>query len=78
MVELEIGLVGLGIAIIGSGIAIAGSGIGQGISASAAVGATAEKPETFGKNMVFAVLPETQAIYGLLIAILMMVGMGVI
>jgi len=75
MVEFGIGL---GIALIGCGIAILGSAIGQGMSASAAVGATAEKPETFGKNVVFAVLPETQAIYALLIAILVLVGMGLI
>jgi len=75
MVEFGIGL---GIAIIGCGIAIVGSALAQGMAASAAVGATAEKPETFGKNVVFAVLPETQAIYALLIAILMMVGMGLI
>lgn len=70
--------IGLGIAIIGVGIAIAGSAMGQGMAASAAVVATAGKPETFGKNMVFAVLPETQAIYALLMAILMMVGVGLI
>ncbi len=74
---VEVGI-GMGIAIVGCGIAILGSAIGQGMSASAAVGATAEKPETFGKNVVFAVLPETQAIYGLLLGILIMVGMGLI
>jgi len=75
MVEFGIGL---GIAIIGCSIAIVGSALAQGMAASAAVGATAENPEAFGKNVVFAVLPETQAIYALLIAILMMVGMGLI
>jgi len=30
----------------------------------------------FGKSMVFAVLPETQAIYGFLIAILILIGAG--
>jgi len=50
------------------------SAIGQGIAASAGLGAVAEDNSIFGKAMVFSVLPETQAIYGLLIAILLLVG----
>jgi len=72
---------GVGLAAIGAGIAVGFvgvSGIGQGIAASAGVGATSEKKEMFGKGMVFSVLPETQAIYGLLIAILLMVGTGLL
>jgi V/A-type H+-transporting ATPase subunit K len=71
----------VGLAGIGAGIAIGVSGlsaIGQGIAAAAGTGATSEKPEMFGKGMVFSVLPETQAIYGLLIAILLMVGTGLL
>lgn len=60
---------GAGIAI---GVAALGSGIGQGISSAAAAGATAENPSLLGKMMVFAALPETQAIYGFVIAILLM------
>ncbi|MFQ5888188.1 MAG: V-type ATP synthase subunit K, partial [Candidatus Hydrothermarchaeales archaeon] len=41
-------------------------------------GATSEKPVMFGRGMVFSVLPETQAIYGLLIAILLMVSTGLL
>jgi V/A-type H+-transporting ATPase subunit K len=73
--------VGQGLAIMSAGLAIAiaaVSAIGQGIAAAGAVGATAEKPEIFGRGLVFAVLPETQAIYALLIAILILVGTGVI
>ncbi len=71
---------GQGIAAIGAGLAIglAGfSGIGQGISSSAGVGAVAEDDEMFGKSIVFSVLPETQAIYGFLAAILLVVFTGV-
>jgi V/A-type H+-transporting ATPase subunit K len=71
--------VGIGLVAIGCGlsIGIAGlSAIGQGIAASGGVGATAEDPKMFGKGIVFSVLPETQAIYGLLIAILLMAFTG--
>jgi V/A-type H+/Na+-transporting ATPase subunit K len=61
--------IGAGLAI---GIAACGSGIGQGISSAAAAGATAENQDLLGKMMVFAALPETQAIYGFVIAILLM------
>lgn len=75
-ISLSVGLAALG---VGIAVGFAGfSGIGQGIAASAGVGATSEKPDMFGKGMVFSVLPETQAIYGLLIAILLMVGTGLL
>ena len=71
----------VGIVSIGCGLAIGIAGlsaIGQGIAAAAGVGGTAEKPEILGRGMVFSVLPETQAIYGLLVAILMMIGVGIL
>ncbi len=74
------GYVGFGLVGVGAGLAvgIAGlSAIGQGIAASAGIGSTAKKPEMFGKNIVFSALPETQAIYGLLVAILLMVFSGI-
>lgn len=66
----------LGLIAIGAGLSIgvAGlSGIGQGIAASSGIATIAENEEMFGRGMVFSVLPETQAIYGLLVAILLMV-----
>ncbi|WP_456466806.1 hypothetical protein [Methanopyrus sp.] len=71
--ELAIAAIGAGIA---AGVAGVGSGIGQGIAAAAGAGAVAEDERAFGKAIVFSVLPETQAIYGLLIAILILVGIG--
>jgi|TARA_Y100000310_G_C20683499_1_gene817518 V/A-type H+-transporting ATPase subunit K len=71
----------IGIAALGAGIAVgvAGlSGLGQGIAASAAIGAVSEKEEMFGKGMVFSVLPETQALYGFIVAILILVSVGMI
>jgi V/A-type H+-transporting ATPase subunit K len=54
-----------------------GSGIGQGIAAAGSVGAVAEDEEMFARGIIFTALPETQAIYGFLIAILLLVFSGV-
>jgi V/A-type H+-transporting ATPase subunit K len=65
------------IAALGAGLAVgfAGlSGIGQGITAAGAIGATARDPDAMGKGLVLAVMPETFAIFGLLVAILIMLG----
>jgi V/A-type H+-transporting ATPase subunit K len=72
----------IGIAAIGAGAAIGfaglGSGMGQGITAASSVGAVVEDKDMFAQGLIFAVLPETQAIYGLLIAILIMLGAGIL
>ncbi len=66
--------VALGLLAVGAGLAIglaAGlSAIGQGMAAAAAVGGVAEKDYSFGKLITLVALPETQAIYGFVIAIL--------
>lgn len=74
MVE-TLGLIAIG-AGLAIGIAACGSGIGQGMASAAAAGATAEDKSLLGKMMVFAALPETQAIYGFVIAILLMFVFG--
>ncbi|MGM0405193.1 MAG: PKD domain-containing protein [Thermoplasmatota archaeon] len=75
-IGVAFGTVGIG---AGLAVGIAGlSGIGQGIAASAGIGSVAEREDLFGKGMVFSVLPETQAIYGMLIAILLMVSSGLL
>jgi V/A-type H+-transporting ATPase subunit K len=62
-------------ALLGAGIAIAGSCIGAGIgvsyTGSAALAAISEKPEMFGRAMVFVGLAEGIAIYGLVVAIML-------
>jgi len=71
----------VGLAAVGAGLAIGIAGlsaIGQGIGASAGVGVTAKDSSIFGKAMVFSVLPETQAIYGLLVAVLLLAGSGLL
>ena len=60
------------------GIAGVGSAMGLMLAGSSAVAVTAEKPELFGKCLVFQVLPMTQAVYGLLTAILLMMGAGLL
>jgi V/A-type H+-transporting ATPase subunit K len=60
------------------GIAGVGSAIGLMLAGTSAVAVTGEKPELFGKCLVFQVLPMTQAVYGLLTAILLMMGAGLL
>lgn len=55
----------VGLGSIGAGIAVSSTG-------AAAVGAIAEKPEAFGRALIFVGLAEGIAIYGLIIAILVL------
>ena len=52
------------------GLAAIGAGIALSAGAPAAIGAVSEDPKSFGKSMIFVVLGEAVAIYGLIIAIL--------
>lgn len=54
-----------GLACIGGGIAVGGAG-------AAAVGATAEKPESFGRSLLFVGLAEGIAIYGLVLSFIIL------
>jgi V/A-type H+/Na+-transporting ATPase subunit K len=54
-----------GLAALGAGVAVSGTG-------AAAIGAIAEKPEMFGRSLIFVGLAEGVAIYGLLIAFLVL------
>ena len=47
-----------------------GAGIAVGSGAPAAIGALTEDPKSFGKALIFVVLGEGIALYGMLIAIL--------
>ncbi len=62
-------------AFIGAGIAVGASTIGAGVAVaytgSAALAAIAEKPEMFGRAMVVVGLAEGIAIYGLIIAVIL-------
>lgn len=67
----EFNPIGAGLAI---GLAGLGAGIGMGTAGAAAIGAITEKPETFGRAIIFLVFIEAVAIYGLVIAILLLFG----
>ena len=54
-----------GLATIGAGFAVSNTG-------SAAIGAIAEKPESFGRALIFVGLAEGIAIYGLIISFLLL------
>ena len=58
---------GIGMAV---GVAGIGAGIAVGSGAPAAIGALTEDPKSFGKALIFVVLGEGIALYGMLIAIL--------
>jgi len=64
----------MGIA-IGAGLALGlagiGAGLGMGTASAAALGAITEKPETFGKSILYVVFIEAVAIYGFVIAFLL-------
>lgn len=62
-------------ALLGAGIAVAGSTIAAGFAVAytgaAALAAVSEKPEIFGRSLVIVGLAEGIAIYGLVIAIVL-------
>ena len=54
------------------GLGSIGCGIAVGNAAPAAIGATAEEPESFAKALIFVALGEGISIFGLLIAIMIL------
>ena len=65
-----------GLRYVGAGLAVGLSGIGGGIavasSASAALGAISENEKAFGKALIFVGLAEGVALYGLIVALLLL------
>lgn len=53
-----------------------GSAIGVGIAGQAAAGVLAEDPKKFGKTLIVQAVPGTQGIYGLLMAFLIFIRIG--
>jgi V/A-type H+-transporting ATPase subunit K len=58
-------------AALATGLSCIGGGIAVGNAAPAAIGATSEDPKAFGKAIIFVVLGEGIAIYGMLVSILL-------
>jgi V/A-type H+-transporting ATPase subunit K len=59
-------------AAISTGLACIGAGIAVSSTGAAAIGAIAEKPESFGRSLIFVGLGEGIAIYGLIISFLVL------
>ena len=71
---------GLGWAVIGGILAVMLGGIGSAkgirIAATQGAGVMSEKPELFGKLLVLMALPGTQGFYGLIVAIMVSLRIG--
>ena len=72
---VALGILGAALAALMAGI---GSSIGVGIAGRAAAGVVTEDPSKFGKVLLLQLLPGTQGIYGLLIAFMTLVYIGVL
>jgi V/A-type H+-transporting ATPase subunit K len=68
--------VGLGLALLGAGIPTALAAIGAGLAVgpvgAASLAVIAEKPEMFGRTLIYLGLAEGIAIYGLVVTILLL------
>ncbi len=75
-------LTGMAIALLGAVLAAALAGIGSakgvGIVGEAASGVVTEDPNKFGQVLLLQVLPGTQGLYGLLIAFLVLLKVGIV
>jgi V/A-type H+-transporting ATPase subunit K len=73
---------GLIIAIVGAALSVTlacyGSAKGVGSAGEAAAGVLSENPDLFGSCLVLQALPGTQGIYGLLVAFLILVNVGIL
>jgi V/A-type H+-transporting ATPase subunit K len=76
---MEISL-GFAIALLGgamtAGLAAYGSSVGVGLAGEMAGGVISEDPDRFGLMLILQALPATQAIYGLVVAILVMLKLN--
>jgi len=59
-------------AAIATGVACIGAGIAVAITGAAAIGGITEKPEIFGRALIFVGLAEGIAIYGLIISFMIL------
>jgi len=68
--DVGLGFIGAGLAM---GLAGLGVGLGMGTASSAAVGAMAERPEVFGRTLIYIVFIEAVAIYAMVISLLLLI-----
>ena len=74
VVDIGVGLIAIA-AGLAMGLSAIAAAIGEMAIGSAAVGATAENQDMFGKGLILTVLPETLAIFGLVVAVLLWLKM---
>ncbi len=67
---------GFAAAALAAGLAAIGAAYAVAVVGAAAMGAVAEKPETAGRALIFVGLAEGIAIYGLIIAIMILGRLG--
>ena len=65
----DLGFIGIALS---KGLAAIGAGIAVGMVGTASVGAISEKPELFGRTLIYVGLAEGIAIYGLIMGIMML------
>jgi V/A-type H+-transporting ATPase subunit K len=75
MVAISLAVLG---AAIGAGLAGAGSSIGVSRAGKTGAGLVAEDETQFGNVLLLAALPSSQAVYGLLVAILILQNVGLL
>ena len=67
----DAGMAYLGAALV-TGLSCIGAGIAVAAAAPAAIGAFSENPKSFGKALIFVALGEGVALYGLIIALVLL------
>jgi V/A-type H+/Na+-transporting ATPase subunit K len=77
VITLAVAIAAMSAAIAIGACAIA-TGITQSAIGSAGMGLLAEKPEEMGRVLLFLVLPETLIIFGFVVAILILLGAGLV
>lgn len=74
--------IGTGLAIVGAGLALGISGLstaaGSGAAGVAGAGVVAENKKNFKNALIFQALPQTQTIYAFIIALLILLGTGLL
>ena len=61
---------------IAIGLSALGAGHAVGVAGAAAIGSITEKPELLGKALIFVAFGEALAIYGLLVAFMILFNIG--
>ena len=73
---------GMVLALLGASVAVFLSGMGSakgvGIASEAAAGVVTEDPSKFGKLLVLQLLPGTQGLYGLIVGVMVLSGIGIL